>query len=214
MEENDKNNMSENLEGATQDSETPSAPGNLPGRPLPQSEQKEAIEPTRFQRFMRKALIWLAVVAVSFGAGLATVYFTLYQDKVDQLGQAEISLTEAEQTAADLASQLETVTAERDNLVQAQDYSKLLTIMVDVYAARSALTDKNTSAAKSAISDTQDTLDEIIEVIRDFDANLAETLPQRLRLIRTNIDGNIENAIADCDLMIKDLRDIEKSLYQ
>jgi hypothetical protein len=85
---------------------------------------------------------------------------------------------------------------------------------VDIYAARSALTDENTSAAKSAISDTEDTLDEMIDVIRDFDTNLAETLPQRLRLIRANIDGNIENAIADCDLMIKDLRDIEKSLYQ
>ena len=214
MEENDKNSMIDNLEEASKDSETSFTPGELPEKSAAPSTLEAVKEPTRFQRFMRKALTWLAVVAVAFGAGFATFYFTLYQDKVDQLDQAEISLTESEQTAANLASQLKKVTAERDDLVMAQDYSKLLTIMVDVYAARSALTDKNTSAAKSALSDTQDTLDEIIEVIRDFDANLAETLPQRLRLIRANIDGNIENAIADCDLMIKDLRDIEKSLYQ
>jgi hypothetical protein len=213
MEDNVKNNTSDNLEGASEEPEISSTPGSLPDRPEAFAEP-EAKEPTRFQKFMRKALTWLAVVAVAFGAGFATFYFTLFQDKVEQLEQVEISLTEAEQTAVNLEDQLEKITAERDDLANAQDYRTLLSIMVDIYAARSALTDKNTSAAKSAISDTEDTLDEMIDVIRDFDTNLAETLPQRLRLIRANIDGNIENAIADCDLMIKDLRDIEKSLYQ
>jgi len=154
------------------------------------TEIKADKEPTRFQRFMQKTLTWLAVGAVVFAAGFATFYFTIYQDKVEQLNQVETALANE------------------------QDYSRLLSIMVDIYSARIALTEENTSAAKSALSDTQDTLDEIIEVIRKFDANLAETLPQRLSLIRASIDGKIENAIVDCDLMINDLRDIEKSLYQ
>lgn len=154
------------------------------------TEIKADKEPTRFQRFMQKTLTWLAAGAVVFAAGFATFYFTIYQDKVEQLNQVETALANE------------------------QDYSRLLSIMVDIYSARIALTEENTSAAKSALSDTQDTLDEIIEVIRKFDANLAETLPQRLSLIRASIDGKIENAIVDCDLMINDLRDIEKSLYQ
>ena len=213
MEDKDKHITSDNLEGTSEEPETSFTPAGLPDRTA-EPPPPEALEPTRFQRFMRKALTWLAVVAIAFGAGFATFYFTLYQDKVEQLDQVETTLAEAEKAATDLSNQLEDVTAERDDLSQAQEYRQLLSIMVDIYAARSALTEENTSAAKSAISDTQDTLDEIINVVRDFDTNLAETLPQRLRLIRTNIDGNIENAIADCDLMIKDLRDIEKSLYQ
>ena len=206
MEDKKKFDKSDILEQTPEEAQASSTPG----APATKADK----EPTRFQRFLRKALTWLAVVAVAFGAGFATFYFTLYQDKVDQLDQLEISLAESEQTADELSNQLEKVTAERDNLSNAQDYRTLLTIMIDIYSARVALTEENTSAAKSALSDTQDTLDEMIEVIGDFDANLAETLPQRLSLIRANIDGNIENAIADCDLMIKDLRDIEKSLYQ
>jgi len=175
---------------------------------------EEAKEPSRVQLFMKKALTWLAVVAVAFLAGFITFYFTLYRPKVDQLDQVQTALTEAENKVSDLETQLSTVTEQRDALATADDYRILLSIMTDIYAVRTALVENNTSAAKSALSDISDTLDGILGVIQEFDEKLAESLPQRLNLIRTNIDGNLENAIADCDLFIKDLRDIEKALYQ
>ncbi len=181
---------------------------------FPETKEGEVKEPTAFQRFIRQAVTWLAVVAVAFLAGMITFYFTLYQPKIDQLNQTEANLSETEQELNALTAELQEVTAQRDALENAQDYRMLLSIMVDIYTARLALTQENTSAAKTALSDTEDTLTAILSVIREFDANLASTIPQRLSLIRTNIDGNIENAIADCDLMIKDLRDIEKALYQ
>jgi hypothetical protein len=175
---------------------------------------EEAKEPSRVQLFMKKALTWLAVVAVAFLAGFITFYFTLYRPKVDQLDQVQTALTEAENKVSDLETQLSMVTEQRDALATADDYRVLLSIMTDIYAVRTALVENNTSAAKSALSDISDTLDGILGVIQEFDEKLAESLPQRLNLIRTNIDGNLENAIADCDLFIKDLRDIEKALYQ
>lgn len=178
------------------------------------ASEEEFQEPSQFQIFMRKALTWLAVVAVAFLGGFITFYFALYQSKVDQLEKTQATLTETESELTDLEAQLDSVSAQRDALETADDYRHLLSILADTYAARLALVGGNTVAAKSALSDTDETLNSIIDVIRDFDGKLAETLPQRLNLIRTNIDGNRENAIADCDLLIKDLRDIEKALYQ
>jgi len=213
MEDNNKLDNSDLPEMPSEEAESPMTPSTPPVTTTT-PETKESQEPTRFQRFMRKVLTWLTVAIIVFGAGFATFYFTLYQDKVEKLDEVEQALTQAEQTASALTDQVADITAERDDLANEQEYRQLLSIMVDIYTARLALSDENTAAAKSALSDTKNTLDEIIRVIREFDANLAITLPQRLALIRSNIDGNLENAIADCDLMIKDLRDIEKALYQ
>ena len=213
------NNQLNSDEPSAETSEKDISQEPIMSEPAPPAEEsvasvEEIKEPTRFQLFMKKALTWLAVVVVAFLAGFITFYFTLYQPKVDQLDQAQTALTDAEDKVNNLETQLTTVTEQRDALETADDYRALLSIMTDIYAVRTALVEENTSAAKSALSDTNETLDGIIGVIRAFDAKLAESLPQRLNLIKTNIDGNLENAIADCDLFIKDLRDIEKALYQ
>lgn len=211
MEETNQNNLEEQP-GKTA-SEVPSAEPVSAGN-IESAGTEETPQPSRFQIFMRKALTWLAVVVVAFLGGFITFYFSLYQPKVDELNQAQTTLAETQDEVAQLEAQLASVSAQRDALETADEYRHLLSILADTYAARLALVEENTAAAKSAFSDTDETLDVIIDVIQDFDAKLAESLPQRLNLIRTNIDGNLENAIADCDLLIKDLRDIEKALYQ
>ena len=228
MKENDKFEDEYNLEQSSEESKSP--PHKDPLTPAPSfldsdqaktpplteetlGEVEEVKEPTRFQLFMRKALTWLAVVAVSFLGGFMTFYFTLYQPKVDLLTQTETALAESEQEVTDLNTQLKTVTTSRDSLQNAADHQALSSIMTDTYAARLALTEEDTARAKSFLSGTEDTLDKIIDVIGDFDSKLAETLPQRLSLIKTNIDRNIDNAIADCDLLISDLREVEHALY-
>lgn len=228
MKENDKFEDEYNLEQSSEESKSP--PPKDPLTPAPSfldsdqaktpplteetlGEVEEVKEPTRFQLFMRKALTWLAVVAVSFLGGFITFYFTLYQPKVDLLTQTETALAESEQEVTDLNTQLKIVTTSRDSLQNAADHQALSSIMTDTYAARLALTEEDTARAKSFLSGTKETLDEIIDVIGDFDSKLAETLPQRLSLIKTNIDRNIDNAIADCDLLISDLREVEHALY-
>lgn len=211
MEENNQHNLEEQPEQTA--SEIPSAEPVSAGN-IESAGAEETPQPSRFQIFMRKALTWLAVVVVAFLGGFITFYFSLYQPKVDELNQAQTTLAETQDEVAQLEAQLASVSAQRDALETADEYRHLLSILADTYAARLALVEENTAAAKSAFSDTDETLDVIIDVIQDFDAKLAESLPQRLNLIRTNIDGNLENAIADCDLLIKDLRDIEKALYQ
>lgn len=178
---------------------------------LGETEQQK--EPTKFQLFMRKALTWLGIGAVVFLAGFATFYFTLYQPKVDALEQTEAQLTQANDDIQALESELADAQSEAEALAEADAHQALTSVMVNLYAARLALVEEDTVAAKSALNTTAATLSEITDLIAGFDAGLAETLPQRLNLVITNIDRDPETAISDCDQMLKDLSQAESVLF-
>lgn len=173
-----------------------------------QEEETEAVkEPTKFQQFLRNALIWLGVIAGGFLAGFLTFYFVLYQPKA-------AALEEAESQVQGLQSQLDTVNSQLEMLEDADTHRSLLEAMVDAYDARLAMAQENVVAAKSALSGTTATLEEITDEIEAFDSGLASALPQRIELIRTNLDRDLETAIADCDQLIEDLIEVEQALFQ
>ena len=190
----------------------PPAPHTLSETPeelgADQEEETEAVkEPSKFQQFLRQGLIWLGVIAGGFLAGFLTFYFVLYQPKV-------AALEEAESQVQGLQSQLDTVNSRLETLEDADTHRTLLEAMVDAYDARLAMARENVVAAKSALSGTTATLEEISAEIEAFDSGLASALPQRIELIRTNLDRDLETAIADCDQLIEDLIEVEQALFQ
>ena len=178
------------------------------------AEIKQEKEPTKFQKFLRKALIWLGVGAVLFLAGFLTFYFTLYRPNQDALKETKAQLTQVENDLQSVQTKLDNANQRIENLQSADAHRVLLEVVVDIYAARLALSQDDAVAAKSTLSNTDETLNEVLDAISAFDATLAETLPKRLNLIVTNIDSDPEKAIADCDLMIDDLLKVEIALYQ
>ncbi|HEY5139803.1 MAG TPA: hypothetical protein VIJ25_10880 [Methylococcales bacterium] len=59
-----------------------------PPEPAATSTKAEKSQPNRFQRFIRKALTWLVVLAVFFIAGFATDYFLRYRPLQAELNTA------------------------------------------------------------------------------------------------------------------------------
>ena len=178
---------------------------------LPGTELKK--EPTKFQRFMRKALIWLGVVAVAFLAGFITFYFTLYRPQSQNVESLEATIADLEAQVTSLEAESADLTQRLGVLEDAVFHSVLLDVMTDAYTARLALTIEDTLAAKSALRNTASKLAEIEERLAAFDTGLAAGLPQRLSLIQNNIDRNIDKAIADADLLIDDLQEVESALF-
>jgi len=147
------------------------------------------------------------VIAGGFLAGFLTFNFVLYQPKA-------AALKEAESQILDLQFQLDTANSQLATLEDADTHRALLEAMVDAYDARLAMAQENIVAAKSALSGTTATLEEISDKIKAFDSGLASALPQRIELIRTNLDRDLETAIADCDQLIEDLNEVEQALFQ
>lgn len=185
-------------------------PTEVEEKTLEESETQK--EPSKFQQLMRKVLIWLGVVIAAALAGFLAFYFAFYRPQAaeletvtDDLNSANSRIATQDATFADVQDKLTT-------LESAEFHAALLDISTDVYAARLALTEDNTVAAKAALVQTEGKVTAIQDELAAFDAKLANDLPQRLRLIRSGIDSDIENAIADCDILLDDLSEAEAAL--
>lgn len=186
-------------------------------------EKVEKKPPTRFQLFLRKALIGLVIVAMIFLAGFLTDHFVRYQPLADNLEE-----TRTELEAANLAvSELE---ADNDRLnslnrTAANEIAKLeaelsavranalfYQVLVDVNNARLALFMEDIEGAQAALVDTQDNLEALLPAISEVDPELALSLPRRLDLIVSGLVRDPETGLIDLELFTKDLLALEPLL--
>jgi hypothetical protein len=101
----------------------------------------------------------------------------------------------------------------QDELKTATAHLELVQVLVDVSNARLALFLNDVVGAKAALSDTQSRLDNLLPRIAIFDINLAQSMPQRLSLIRSGLERDPETAKIDLELFTKDLLAIEAALF-
>jgi hypothetical protein len=158
-------------------SQSPASPGLAAA-----STKPEKTQPNRLQRFFRKALTWLVVLAIFFLAGFAVDHYLRYKPLQDELNTTTAHLT-------------------------------LLKVQGDVSNARLALCLNDVEGAKAALSNTQQRLENLVPRIANFDASLAQSMPQRLNLIFSGLGRDPETAKIDLDLFSKDLLKIEAALF-
>jgi chromosome segregation ATPase len=199
----------------------PEAP-NLPAQPDPAKPAKPQLG--RFHRFWRTSLIWLAVVALAFLAGVLIFNFLRYQPLNERLNQTQDELTQSNQNISNLEAKLTTTSnkvtiLENDNQVlqseldTATTHLELLQVLVDVNNARLALVDGDVPAAKASLKNTSAKLEVITPRIAEVDTNLAQSIPQRLALILAGLDSDIETAKVDLELLAGNLLDVETALF-
>lgn len=178
----------------------------------------------RLRRFWRATLIWLAVIAVAFLAGILTFNYMRYKPLNERLVQAQGELSQATQSISDLKAKLavasDKVTAlERDNqalhseLDAAQTHLELLQVLAQVNNARLALVDGDIPGAKAALENTSAQLEAIAPRIAEGNPALAESMPQRLALILSGLEGDVETAKVDLELLTGNLLDAETALF-
>jgi hypothetical protein len=208
------------------ESEAPPEPVQLPLEPAPEPAPLEAEKPKpgRFQHFVRNMLLWLVGIAVVFLAGVLTYHFVRYQPLSQTLTQTQSDLAQANQTIATLQISLATANAKATSLAsdnqtlqsgldQATAHLELLQVLVDISNARLALFQNDVAGAKTALMDTSQMLDALSPSIAGVDPSLAQSMPQRLNLINSELDRDVETAKIDLELFTKDLLGIETALY-
>jgi chromosome segregation ATPase len=192
--------------------------------PLPASAKPAKPQLGRFSRFWRTSMIWLVVVAVAYLAGVLTFNYVRYKPLNEMLIQTQNELAQSSQNISNLEAKLATasdkVTAlENDNqalqseLDMANSHLELLQVLVGVTNARLALVDEDVPAAKVALENSAQQLDSFAPRIAEVDSNLAQSIPQRLALILSGLDSNIETAKVDLELLTGSLLDAEAALF-
>lgn len=186
-------------------------------------EEGEKKPPTRFQLFLRKALIGLGVVALIFLAGFLTDHFVRYQPMADTLKTTQAELEDANQDVSELKAEIERMTrinqAAQDQidsleaeLSAVRANALFYQVLVDVNAARIALFMEDIEGAQAGLADTQDTLEALLPAIDAVDPDLALSLPRRLELIVSGLARDPETGLIDLELFTKDLLELEPLL--
>ena len=192
--------------------------------PVPAPAEPAKPQLGRFRRLWRTSLIWLAVVAVAFLAGVLIFNFVRYQPLNEMLVQTQNELAQSNQNTSNLEAKLaaaskKVIALENDNqalqseLEMVNTHIELLQVLVDVNNAHLALVADDVPAAKAALKNTAQKLDSLAPRIATVDVNLAQSMPQRLALILAGLDSDIETAKVDLELLTGNLLDVEAALF-
>lgn len=170
-------------------------------------------ELSKGRRVWRKFLLWLTLIAVVFLAGVLTLNYVRLQPTLRELTQAYQTIADLEGQVSDLTAQLAAAESTSDSLQGADAHREFLQVQLDISSARLALEKGDVEAAKGALSETTKRLQALIPEIKKVDAGLSDSLPQRLSLVLSGLDGNIDNASVDLGLLADDLQNLVDTLF-
>jgi chromosome segregation ATPase len=178
----------------------------------------------RGRRIWRTALIWMVVIAAALLIGLLADHFMRYKPTHETLLQTQSELSQASLTNNDLKARLATgddkiATLESTNqtlqseLDSTKAHLELLRVLVDVSNARIALFLDDVEGAKAALTNTPQRLENLRPSITEYDTSLAQSMPQRLNLIVSGLERDVETAKIDLELFTKDLLEVEAAIF-
>ncbi len=188
------------------------APAAVPEQPV----SKES----RFGRFMKTATRWLFGLLIVFGLGALAVIFALYTPTRQALQQSQTDLQTANQKISDLESQVQKMTTlESQNAALQKEvdagtlHIKLLTALADVDTARVALAEKDSAAAKTALTNTTATLKDVASLAGSDQSEAVKFIQDRLNLVLGEVETDAATAQSDLVVMATKLLELEKALF-
>ena len=194
-------------------------------------EEEEKNQTGRLRSFFKKILVWLIVFVIAFIAGVVTDYYLRYKPLSSTLAETEEALDQASKNNGDLQDEIDDLDSaiqeandkisslEADKvdlqiaLETAVAHRELLHVLVDVNNARLALFRNDVGKARTTLLQTAARLDDLLLFIAKIDADLAQSMQQRLDLIISGLEVNTENAVIDLDLFIQDLLTVETEIF-
>jgi hypothetical protein len=193
--------------------------------PPEKPEKPEKKEPGKFKKFLNKALIWLAVIVIAFGAGFLLDHFLRYQPLLEDLRQAQADQVLLQEDLDEIQNEIEQITPKleasnarveslEEELKMANARLQFYQVLVDVSNAQLKLFLEDIEAAEMALADTQISLEKLGPVIEEIDPDLAVSLPRRLELIVAGLARDPETARIDLELFTKDLLALEPLLFE
>ncbi|MCJ7735019.1 MAG: protein bicaudal D homolog [Anaerolineales bacterium] len=195
------------------------------------SSKAEKPQPSRLQGILRKVLVWMLFIVIVFSAGIAADHYLRYKPLSEANVETQTVLDQAHQDLSDMQAGIDRLNilnqeagdniakletdkkALQDEIEATTTHLKLLQVLVDVSNARVALFLENVEEAKTSLVNTQQRLENLLPRITEYDPTLAQDMSQRLNLIISGLDRDIETVKIDLELITKDLLGIEEAMF-
>lgn len=170
-----------------------------------------------------RLLRWLLGILIIFGLGALSVIILLYLPIRNDLAQAHHQLNSLTtqssselQVANNEIKRLSSVDTDNKDLQTQLDQANLLLavrqIRLDIASAQLALSNEDNTKAKLALSNTAQTINELLSLLPPDQQAVVASLDARLKLVLDEIEENAYAANSDLNVMINTLLDLENNL--
>jgi hypothetical protein len=196
-----------------------------------EEKEKAPSKPSRMAAFLRRALIWAAVIVVVFGLGILTAWLVRgraqaaeinrLQAQVEAVGSEKEAISKEKSTLeADLedkSGQIQSLQGEKDSL-EAQLAEKglqidMLKVFVDLTSGQLALANDDVITAKASLVRTDEHLGALQSALQGEEQNIVEGMRTRLALVLNEIEGDAFAAKSDLEVLTNSLVALQRSLF-
>ncbi len=200
--------------------EEPSVEDTHVEAPPPAVEVEAPKEPSRLVLFLMKALRWAAGIGLLFAFGVVLTWIVRVGPLARELRDVRSDLTAANAQIEELEERLSGMEALEQSYASleadfkdAELHLSLLEILSDVDEARLALAMDNATAARNALSDTDERLSMLQKDLEDEYANTVAGARFRLQQAISEIDTNMFAAMGDLQILAIDLMNLESEYF-
>ncbi len=200
--------------------EEPSVEDTHVEAPPPAVEVEAPKEPSRLVLFLMKALRWAAGIGLLFAFGVVLTWIVRVGPLARELRDVRSDLTAANAQIEELEERLSGMEALEQSYASleadfkdAELHLSLLEILSDVDEARLALAMDNATAARNALSDTDERLSMLQKDLEDEYANTVAGARFRLQQAISEIDTNMFAAMGDLQILANDLMNLESEYF-
>jgi DNA repair ATPase RecN len=186
----------------------------------PAVEVEPPKEPSRLGLFLKKVLRWAAGIGALFAFGIALTWLVRVRPLVRELSDVRSVLTTANAQIADLEVQLSDMQTLEANYASleadfkdAELHLRLMRILSDVSTARLALAMNNPTAARIALTDTDERLSMLQKDLEDEYASIVADARFRLQQAISEIDTNMFAAEGDLEILANYLMNLESEYF-
>ena len=180
-----------------------------------------AAEPeTRWQRYLRLSIRWLAILLIIFGLGVLATAFLFYRPVADELAGTRDELQQYQAQIAELQDEVDRLQSlEKENqtlqdeLQKANLHIQILSALSDVNAARLDLAQDNASGAQVDLTNTAETLKNLEQLVGAQQKEAVQAMQSRLDLALQEMDRDSFAAQSDLEVLATNLVQLENTFF-
>ena len=167
---------------------------------------------TRFGRFNRVAVRWLAIIIILFAFGLLAGYQFLYKPALTQLDQARSQAATLNSQVTALSTQVAALSQQNASLLPASDRAIILGLASQFQAARLYLEKKDFGSAQQVLLPNRTALKDATPVIARQDSTMPQILQTLLDQSMSVLSSDPQKAASNLDALIKLLLTLEQGM--
>lgn len=185
----------------------------------------------RFQRFLKLSIRWVIGVLIIFVLGFMSAVLLLYIPERDGRSQLESEITQAETRIDTLESEIIQLENEIQDYIDREDalvseaeamqeelktanlHILILSALADINAARVALANDDVAGARVHLTNTNETLETLKELVGTEQRDKVIAMQNRLALVIVEIDEDPNVAQSDLEVLANNLTMLENTFF-